>query len=110
MLRLMVQALGVPLDGKEEGKGGVFEGFDDAIGRDGDDAEAAADAGDGLLVVGVGDKTRAADGAGEEGVGGQLDGVLRKVAVEAAVLDGIIARNVRKELMQRAAAIDVDQL
>lgn len=106
----VVEAFGVPLYGGEERHVGVLEGFDDGIGCGGDDAEIAADAVDGLLVVGVGDDVGLADGTSDLGVEGNGDGVGGAIAFGLAVLDGVGAGQVGEELMEAAAAVDVDEL
>ena len=48
------EAFGVPLDAQEQRQGGIFGALDDAVGGGADDAQAAADLVDRLLVIAVG--------------------------------------------------------
>ena len=71
------EVFGVPLDAEPEGEGGVFEGFDEAVGGAGGGDEAVADAVDALVVAGIDGKGLEIKDGGEAGAGVDFDVVRR---------------------------------
>lgn len=110
MLRLFDESFGVPLNRGEEGKSGVLETLDDAIGGFGDDAQPAAETIGGLLVITVDGNIWLADGATDLGIGIDHSIVARNVIADFAMFLGIGARYVWDELVHAPAAVDVHEL
>lgn len=104
----------MPLDGEPEGIGGVFDGFDGAVGGARADAQAGGDLVDRLVVAGVGvEGCGGGEDGGEEGVGCDGEGVGVGAVAGAGVEEwgGVGGRGkVGEVLVEGAAAGDVHDL
>src|SRR5215212_6823826 len=111
MLSFFDEPLGMPLHGGKQRKGWILKSFDHAIGRGGDDLQAATDLAHSLLVVGVDGNIALADRAAELRFWIELDGMPAGLAIrQPAMLERALALAIGQELIERAAAIDVHQL
>ena len=95
MFRLINEAFGVPLHGCKKGKCRVFETFDDAIGRFGDDSQSAAEIVGGLFVIGVDGNLGFANGAADLGGSVERGVVAGKNIADLAVFDWLDSRTNR---------------
>jgi len=109
---------GMPLDGEPEGEGGIFDGFDEAVGGESGGDEAVAECGDALAMAGIYGEVFGAEDLVEQGAGADGDGVLRggidvgKADAIVVMLKGIFGGGGLREifgevLVECAAALDV---
>jgi hypothetical protein len=99
----------VPLDADPEREGRIFEGFDEAVGRQRGGDESVAEAVDALMVAGVDGETLEAQGFGEARAGPDFD-VMHVGAVTRAAVGETLAGQVGQVLVEGAPALDVHGL
>jgi hypothetical protein len=102
------EVFGVPLYAEPEGEGGVFEGFDEAVGGKGAGNEAVAEAVDALVVAGIDGQAGEVKDGGEAGAGVDFDVVGVNAVAGFAV--GEAVGEVGEMLVEGAAALDVHDL